>query len=32
MKEATGFWLWLLHFVGHWAMTLPWGTVETTYG
>ncbi len=27
MKEATGFWLWLLRWVNHWAVTLPTGTI-----
>jgi hypothetical protein len=27
VKEATGFWLWLLRWVGHWAVTPPWGTI-----
>ena len=27
MKTAYGFWLWLLRYVGHAAVTLPWGTV-----
>jgi len=27
MKEATGLWLWLLHRVGHYALTTPWGTI-----
>ena len=24
MKTATGFWLMLLRYVGHWAVTTPW--------
>lgn len=27
MKTATGFWLWLLRYVGHAAVTLPWKTI-----
>lgn len=27
MTQATGFWLWLLRRSGHWALTLPWGTI-----
>ena len=27
MKEAKGFWLWMLRRVNHWAVTLPWGTI-----
>ena len=27
MKTATCFWLWLLRYVGHAAVTLPWKTI-----
>jgi hypothetical protein len=27
MEEASGFWLWFLRWVGHWAVTLPTGTI-----
>jgi len=27
MKEAKGIILWLLRWVNHWAVTMPWGTI-----